>query len=461
MDKSELANYVLRALPGIQEVTVKLIRQEMGESYTGGRSTPIYKLVVEVTPDGTGGTAEGIEPREIKLVAKRICLRHKEGLRLERTNYDALAFAAKVRSYLMEAGFYGHAAEGNQFVAYPAKACRRAGLQIPEVYSVECDGAYTNSSIKSEASICFLMNDLTLSHPIHPQFLSFHQARIALDWIAKFHARFWAAPKAQNEWPGSVVWEEGGFWPLDHCFSRATSKVFVDVIAQQWTKTMQWLKRKHSMGNEEYTLLAQRMATCHGAIQKLLHESNLDDLPRLSPIFYEKREPRTTYRPERPHATLVHGDFKAANMFFTSDSNGHNDEDLNLHCAVCDFQFVGPGVGATDIAYLLFPDPRVSYYDDETELLDWYHQRLQHHLKSMGKQEDGESYYRQVLSFHYKCAQIEIFCHLLGRGWVASSENDLLLIQSSHAFMSSLDNGELLDCENYQHCLTKACSELC
>ena len=49
--------------------------------------------------------------------------------------------------------------------------------------------------------------------------------------------------------------------------------------------------------------------------------------------------------------TLIHGDFKAANLLFTSPVN--NDESFMCECAAIDFQYCGGGYGARDLVMLI------------------------------------------------------------------------------------------------------------
>ncbi|KAJ3088252.1 hypothetical protein HDU96_004196, partial [Phlyctochytrium bullatum] len=51
-----------------------------------------------------------------------------------------------------------------------------------------------------------------------------------------------------------------------------------------------------------------------------------------------------TLSPVRHYRTLVHGDFKSENLLFDA---------TRTTCAAYDFQYVGTGFGAQDIAYLL------------------------------------------------------------------------------------------------------------
>ena len=61
-----------------------------------------------------------------------------------------------------------------------------------------------------------------------------------------------------------------------------------------------------------------------------------------APARHELPAPRLLRR------VVVHGDFKAENLFFEPHVSGPNPR-----CAACDFQWAGLGVGACDVVYLL------------------------------------------------------------------------------------------------------------
>ena len=51
--------------------------------------------------------------------------------------------------------------------------------------------------------------------------------------------------------------------------------------------------------------------------------------------------------PDQPHSTMVQGDYKQGNMFFREEADGGGTE-----VALFDWQWTGPGVGATDLVYV-------------------------------------------------------------------------------------------------------------
>lgn len=54
------------------------------------------------------------------------------------------------------------------------------------------------------------------------------------------------------------------------------------------------------------------------------------------------------------HRTLVHGDFKPANLLFCrGESKGDSSGGDACSCAAYDFQYCGGGYGVRDVAYLL------------------------------------------------------------------------------------------------------------
>lgn len=434
-DAREELEGIFSNLLGATALTISAFQQTLGESYTGGRSTPVYE--VQLSDDETG--------KEHFLVIKLV-VQEFDGDVNDTTSKQVMDYAARVRSYQVESGFYGHA---NPRTTCPARACARVGLHIPTLLSVEQGGAHRHeTNDKRTASILFVMNDLRRTHPSHPPVLSISQAKVALAWLAKFHSRFWEAPKLLEEWSDDLVWEEGSFWALQYKMQQLLKIPDPDLDAI-WTKTLRWLQRKAPSTGDSSSikLMGQRLNSCRPAVYNVLHDDGAPTMPNLSPVIYSKiKQTRRSFRPPRRHVTMVHGDYKAANMFFVDETSC--DDSCDNQCAVCDFQFAGPGLGASDLAYLLFPDPRVHYLDDESSLLDWYYQRLCMEMDKLGK--DVEGYTRMTLNFHYGLAQIEILTHLLSKGWVASSPNDVRLLEVIDDTLKKLDGGIVLKPEDYR-----------
>ena len=136
--------------------------------------------------------------------------------------------------------------------------------------------------------------------------------------------------------------------------------------------------------------------------------------------------------------TIIHGDAKAANMFFSSSDTPA--------AAVCDFQFAGEGYGAADLAYLLYPDAHTDHFGHETEILQHYHQHL---IKLLAYRAANFTF--RILKRQYELAQLDFFRHHVARsGWVACCDRDVELIRRMEAILSSLDNGTLMSPHQYE-----------
>ena len=86
--------------------------------------------------------------------------------------------------------------------------------------------------------------------------------------------------------------------------------------------------------------------------------------------------------------TMIHGDFKTANIFFLDSPPPREDTSPTSSgsVAVCDFQWFGPGLGVQDVMYLIWTsvDPDV-VRQHEQKLLSGYHSALVAALELEGK----------------------------------------------------------------------------
>lgn len=115
--------------------------------------------------------------------------------------------------------------------------------------------------------------------------------------------------------------------------------------------------------------------------------------------------------------TIVHGDFKAANLAFSSSSNPV--------CCAYDFQYCGGGLGAKDVAYLLCSSVSgavVGKYWEE--LLDHYHAELISRLRSSTNnniREAAEEYTIDVLKYHFRLCTADFVRFMNGWGYWGNS----------------------------------------
>ena len=187
------------------------------------------------------------------------------------------------------------------------------------------------------------------------------------------------------------------------------------------------------------------MSAARWALHQVLHGE--PEPLNLSPVVYQSADHQSKRRfvAQRRHCTMIHGDFKAANLFVNS-----LESDTAEACAVCDFQFTGPGLGAIDVCYLLFPDARADYGAVEPELLDWYYDRLGVHMSDFGKEENFTDYSKDLFILHYKLAQADLLAYMASSsGWVPSGERDTTVMVQVDQTLTKIDSGEVLQEEEY------------
>lgn len=141
-DVNAMADILHACLPIKGEFTVDSveIQKSVGESFTGGRSTPVYFVRAQVCRSKQ-------PPKQRRFVVKLVCmpgndndptvLRRRESYAVERRFYDTTGAASRVRA---------------------------ANLQIPRLLASDLNGT------KPWPVLCILMNDLSVQYPIHPDF---------------------------------------------------------------------------------------------------------------------------------------------------------------------------------------------------------------------------------------------------------------------------------------------------
>lgn len=353
-------------LPAGAQVENIILEQSVGESFTGGRSTPVYYVKCTVVR----GTRRRLRDFVVKLV---VMPGHDEKVLHKR------------ESYAVERRFYESTA---------AVRMRQVDLIFPKLLYSDRNGS------RPWPVACFCMNDLRKQYPMHPQCLNVSQAHAALQWLATMHATFWG--ESDGVWRRDV-WKRGGFW------TRATR-----VSSLQWMPTVRWLETKYPQ---------HMSATTKGLGVRL---------ERLA-------EPLTLFLAHQSlgsSCTLIHGDYKAANLFFVE----REDE---ITVAVVDFQYTGAGMGAEDVAYLLYPDANGHFWEHESALLDTYHETLITQL--MVQQKGGPSSLSRIaLQQCYELARLDLTRYWLSKGWVASTEGEAILVTALESTMERIDGGNVL-----------------
>lgn len=278
-----------------------------------------------------------------------------------------------------------------------------------------------------------VMSDLSHPFPAHPQELSLASVHAALRWLARLHATFWGLEA------GVVrgLWEAGAHWTLD----KDGQASLLD-IGPRWGDSVKYLKRKEPKLAERPSLLALGTRLQAAAVP-------LDTCLRGDRPEADGAAPPQRNKEQRRFRTIIHGDAKAANMFFTSE--GPAEAGGSIEAAVCDFQYAGEGFGAMDLAYLLFPDARSCFLGSEKALLDFYHDALSEVLGFR-----GAMYTREHLGLHFRLATLDYFRHHVARsGFVACSSQDVQLVCAMDDALAWLDGGKVRAPAQYAAAIAK------
>ncbi|GAX16171.1 hypothetical protein FisN_3Hh348 [Fistulifera solaris] len=359
-DTIAMQSILLQALPVARSVEDVVIETTSGKAFTGGRSTPVYKV------SGTVRKENGTAVRR-SFVVKWVRLPDDKS---EKT-------MTRRESYAVERRFYENAAIQERL--------RNAALTIPKVLASD-----------RGSSFCILMNDLTANYPRHPDRMSLPEAAGALRWIATFHACFWG-----DSFP-HVLWDRGAFW---------TQTCSVQGIAVAWVATHQFIESKYSQYVTSRTrTVGHRLQTAGPAIAHFL----------------------TEYAHNRNYRTVIHGDYKAANLFFDAEN-----------AAAIDFQYAGGGVGAEDVAYLIYPDAFGDWFGHEEMLLQIYHETLVTQLVLQRKGGPSTLPFETFLKF-YELARLDMTRHWLCQGWIASTEGEAKLVGALERALDEIDGGSVL-----------------
>lgn len=233
-----------------------------------------------------------------------------------------------------------------------------------------------------KSAITLILADVSAEFPVSQDTLSSTQTKAALEWLATFHAQYWEAPHKHRG-----LAKRGSYW-------------FLDTRQEE-------LKRIDPRKN-----------------QRILRSAPALDA-RLKGVVFDKGERH--YSPR--YQTLVHGDFKPANIQFSPDGR---------HCVAYDFQYAGRGYGAIDVCYLLYPNGL-----DNRALLHHYHQALSAALAPEHTAPSLEHFLALVeLSF------LDFYRFLLG-WYYHNTRPPAKLERAALNILNKIDGGTLLSARGY------------
>jgi len=362
-----------------------------------GLMSEACRLVLEWESRGAEGgrVEEGAAsslPRSVYY--KRIVMGDLEHVRLK-ARTAPLKIARDVRSYEVEVGFLGSA------------ACRElsaAGVPVPQAFAAQLEPC---SSDLIESRFSVLLEDFSPEDGWHQGlFVTPDQAPTALAALARVHGFFWegsafwrrgGAPVEELE---AAVWPSGAYWQPD-----MQPPEQMDEVAAKWDRHRGAFAGLPGVAEDDLASIGERLQAVAREVGAEAHPFGSTGAGR---------------RGSAGSRTLIHGDPKAANLFFRERPDA-----AGLEVGLIDFQWSGFGLAATDIAYFLGAgcDAQCLSADGAAEgaLLDVYWSHLQGALVEFGAAASPEEarvlFPRDALQRQYEAAILDLCRTVFAYHW--------------------------------------------
>lgn len=305
-------------------------------------------------------------------------------------------------------------AEG-RFYSEIAPALRQRGVRLPHCLGIQVDPALdaldacAPSAPLTHRGVLILLERLDDACQHSP--LSRPQALASLRALARFHAAAWEdAPLLQHAearlHPGGGTW-----WALA---KRDPSEL--QRMVDRWPDFL---------------------AAFEDRAPELLSRPSVRQLPARLARLAHRLAAEMRAGPEDSFATLVHGDYKAANLFFVPFSQESQDSapegregDERIEAVAIDYQWCGVGLAMSDVAYHLTHAVQVDAFamdDGEAGLLAAYLSELRAHLPP----DAAIAFSDQVAARQYRLATLDYARLVLSRFVTDASEEAFAAVERS------------------------------
>jgi hypothetical protein len=233
----------------------------------------------------------------------------------------------------------------DKLFSFAAEGCflRSLGRQLSLGRLLYAPVAWRAEHDAHSRSFDLLMSDLREDFPRREVALDLEDAKLALAWLALLHGRHVGCSP-------TGLWEQGTYWNV-----AKKGEPSLERMEAHWRLARRSLAGFTQISNS----LPARLHAASASLDRAIHSTSSASTP--SAAATPKRRRMTRHERPPPRAllhTLVHGDYKAENLFFRARhahvSGGDGpDGAAPDRCAACDFQWAGRGVGACDVIYLL------------------------------------------------------------------------------------------------------------
>lgn len=233
-------------------------------------------------------------------------------------------------------------------------------------------------------------NPAGASKYVHADCLGVQDAKSALKYLAALHSTAMKQPELVRQ-AAQDMWSSGGWWSYAK-------------------RGMQELQNAPSVWGSVRSNFASEIAGAGVAL--LAEEENASMLHSLAERMLQQAEYISSELFEKSPArlqTIIHGDFKSANLFF---------EDASREVVAFDWQWCGVGIGALDVAYLLNTSVSMDALANgqEEQLLRFYYDQV------VQQSQDRDSRFQEAYPFeafqrHYLLATLEYARVLISHFW--------------------------------------------
>lgn len=271
---------------------------------------------------------------------------------------------------------------------YAPALMEKAGNAIPKVFKVLHQGKF---EAKGDDAESFLFVSESMSHNTQIIEVTDNKQHLTstLDWLAGMHAQYHGKHQSAESIGQSEmdsVWREG-----THLALAKRPLKELENLPKNWQAFCEAFKWP------AFADLGSRVAAITPKIA--VH---------LSPVALQKAmdDGQTCDNNAMRRFTLVHGDAKPANLFFS----GEGEEGESVKAWAIDWQWAGWGVGATDIVYFLatgMSDAQINSLNLEADVLRPYYSVFSSHWSKLRAGEGECDYPFEEFIFDFKCACVD------------------------------------------------------